>query len=124
MLTESTATELRKLEAMLLDPEVRRDRAQVSALLAEDFVEFGSSGRVWTKQTTIELLATEGESYVRPILEDFESRELAEGVVLITYRAVKTSDPATGGSVALRSSIWTKESGQWRLRFHQGTRVS
>jgi hypothetical protein len=38
-----------KLERRLMDPVFRKDCAQVSALLAEGFREFGSSGRVWSR---------------------------------------------------------------------------
>jgi hypothetical protein len=41
---EPLANHLRSLEESLLDPELRRDRSRVSPLLADDFLEFGSSG--------------------------------------------------------------------------------
>jgi hypothetical protein len=37
---------LEALERRLLDPSVRASCAEVSALLAEEFFEFGSSGRL------------------------------------------------------------------------------
>ena len=108
---------LRSCEESLLDPAVRRDRARVSALLTEDFQEFGASGRVWSREQILELLAT--ENYDPQTMEDFKCHWLAEGVVLATYRAVRED-----GSSMLRSSIWIKEAGEWRVRFHQGTRVT
>jgi len=110
---------LRRLEEALLNPVVRRDRARVSALLTEDFLEFGSSGRVWTRDRILDLLAS--AAYQLPSAEDFECRKIAEGVALVTYRSVR-ADPQTGQrSAALRSSLWVEESGEWRMRFHQGT---
>jgi hypothetical protein len=38
------AATLRRLEEQLLDASVRASADQVAALIAEDFVEFGSSG--------------------------------------------------------------------------------
>ena len=38
--------EIRSLEEALHRPEIRRSRKAVEGLLAEGFVEFGSSGRV------------------------------------------------------------------------------
>jgi len=38
------------LEQSLLRPKIRRSPAAVTALLADDFVEFGSSGRVYDNQ--------------------------------------------------------------------------
>ena len=112
---------LRSLEAALLSPAVRRDRAQVAALLAEDFQEFGSSGRVWTREQILDLLET--ESYTPPAMEDFQCDLLGENVALVTYRTARV-DPETGQSATvLRNSLWTCVSGEWRVRFHQGTRA-
>ena len=117
----ATRDELERLELLLMDPAVRRDRERVSALLASDFVEFGSSGRVWTRETILELLAT--GTFIAPVVEDFAFRLLGRDVVLVTYRTERTDD--TGAhAITLRSSIWTRESESWKMCFHQGTRVA
>jgi hypothetical protein len=112
---------LRACEEALLDPVVRRDRARVAALLAGDFLEFGSSGRVWSREEILELLAI--EDYQPRAIEDFNCNGIAEGVVLITYRTVRTDPDSGQNSTALRSSIWIEEAGEWRMRLHQGTKV-
>jgi hypothetical protein len=117
--SDDLCAHLRKLEGSLLDPAVRRDSAQVTALLAEDFEEFGASGRVWTREQILDLLAT--EDYQRPAMEDFNCALIAERIALVTYRTVR-SDPHSGErTMTLRSSLWTEQSGRWRVRFHQGT---
>jgi len=80
-LDETTKAELEPLELMLMDPVVRRDRKRVSALLAEDFLEFCSSGRVWTREATLELLAT--ETYTSPPIEDFACGMLGKDSALV-----------------------------------------
>jgi hypothetical protein len=118
-----TFAELQRLELLLMDPGVRRDRECVALLLADDFIEFGSSGLVWTRDSTLELLATEPATYEAPAVEDFACRLVGENVALATYRAVRMK--ATGERAAtLRSSIWTKKSGNWKICFHQGTQIS
>jgi hypothetical protein len=118
----ATTAQLERLERLLMDPAVRRDRARVAELLAEEFTEFGASGRVWTREAILDLLAT--EEYTPPVVEKFSCRELAEDVALATYRAVRT-DAATGArAVTLRSSVWVRQSGAWRMVFHQGTRAA
>ena len=62
------AAELLRNEKLLLDPAFRRDRSQVAALLAEDFFEFGASGRIWSRDTILDLLAT--ENYAPPMMEE------------------------------------------------------
>jgi hypothetical protein len=119
--SDDLCAHLRKLEESLLDPSIRRDSAQVAALLAEDFEEFGASGRVWTREQILDLLAT--EIYQRPAMEDFKCALIAEKIALVTYRTVRT-DPHSGErAMTLRSSLWTEQSGRWRVRFHQGTRA-
>lgn len=121
--TEGTAIQLRKLEESLLDTSVRRDRKKLRSMLAETFVEFGSSGRMWTRSTIIEMLSRE-TAFIPPAIEDFKCAPLSEDVALVTYRTVRT-DPDSGEVLAsLRSSIWTNEAGAWRMRFHQGTRTA
>jgi hypothetical protein len=108
--------QLRLAEESLLNPGVRRDRAQVAAFLADGFLEFGSSGRIWTRDQIFELLAT--ETYVPVQIESFQCSLLAADVALVTYRCVRPD----AQSASLRSSIWTRIGEKWLLRFHQGTR--
>jgi len=112
---------LRAREQALLDPAVRRDRARVAELLADDFLEFGSSGRIWTRDSILDLLAT--ESYDPPAMEEFQCDLIGEDVALVTYKTVR-ADAASGlRAEVLRSSIWIREAGDWRVRFHQGTKA-
>ena len=124
MLSEHTAT-LRTLEEQLLSAEGRASRQTVDALLADEFLEFGSSGSASSKQETIDGLAeesTDGHRYRRST-SNWAVRDLAEGVALVTYRV--TRDDLTEGSsvTSLRSSIWKRIDNGWRLVFHQGTLV-
>jgi hypothetical protein len=118
---EELSARLQACEQALLDPQVRRDHAQVAALLAEDFEEFGSSGRVWSRAQILELLAT--ETYEPPLMEGFECARIAETVALVTYRTVRIDAGSGEKTSTLRSSIWIAESDRWRVRFHQGTRA-
>ncbi|SRR6266568_2852419 len=120
-LSDEIVSQLLRLEQSLLDPTFRRDRARVSALLADDFVEFGSSGRVWTRDRILDLLAT--DEYTPPVIENYECRQIAESVALVSYQTVRTNPETGEPAITLRSSIWSKESGIWLLRFHQGTRA-
>jgi hypothetical protein len=119
---KAVAAELLRAEMLLLDPAVRRDRARVSALLANDFFEFGASGRIWTRDQILDLLAT--EEYSPPVVEDFACHRIADNVVLVTYRTVRMNKETGQREAALRSSLSIRRSGTWKIRFHQGTRSS
>ncbi|HTB96564.1 MAG TPA: DUF4440 domain-containing protein [Terracidiphilus sp.] len=116
----ATVAEVERLERLLLEPEVRRDRERVAALLTDDFFEFGKSGRVWTRERILEMLGS--EDYTQPEVEDFTCHGIAADVVLVTYRTVRGNDGTGERDVTLRSSIWVKDAGRWKVRFHQGTR--
>jgi len=110
---------LRQLEERLLQPEVRRSAQDVAELLADEFIEFGSSGRKFTKPQIIESL--QQELPTRLALREFRATTLAPGVVLVTYRAVRQSGSEEQGVSSLRSSIWRRSEGRWQMIFHQGT---
>ncbi len=120
---ETTAARLRALEESLLDAAVRRDRKKRRSMLAENFLEFGSSGRTWTRNSIIELLSRE-TTFIAPAIEDFRCDFLSDDVALVTYRTIRADADSSEVLASLRSSIWTKKSGAWRMRFHQGTRTT
>lgn len=117
-MTELTTT-LRALELQLLTTAVRNRADAVDALLADDFLEYGSSGRVWTKAAVIADLRDEPPIERR--LSDFVATALAPGVALVTYRVERLGAPAGTAARTLRSSIWVHDGARWRMRFHQGT---
>ncbi|WP_315790045.1 DUF4440 domain-containing protein [Fischerella sp. JS2] len=113
---------LRKLEERLLQPDVRRSALEVADLLADEFIEFGSSGRVFDKQQTIEHLQNEPiEPLTQRSITEFNTSVLAAGVVLVTYRVVRYSTASEEHVYSLRSSVWKLINNQWKIVFHQGT---
>ncbi len=107
--------QLLELEESLLRPEVRSNRDVVSALLEDEFVEYGSSGRIYDKRLTLEALATSPSASPKGTIVDFHARPLAPGVVLVAYRLVESER-----GESLRSSVWRLRDDRWRLAFHQG----
>ncbi len=110
------AKSLLTLELRLMDPAFRKDRAAVSTLLAEDFREFGSSGREWGREAILDLLETE-PSQPAPAVEDFRIQPLTADAVLVTYRTIRPEIQAN------RSSIWIQSASGWQVLFHQGTKI-
>jgi len=104
--------ELLRLELALASRDPTGVEGGLMSLIAEDFVEFGRSGRIWTALSIKEILEAPPGEAVR--IEDFEVVELADGVVLATY-------VIPGPQSVNRSSIWVNRGGRWLLRFHQGT---
>jgi len=119
---EGLAELLLHLERQLMDPVFRKNREQVSALLAEDFREFGSSGRVWSRAAILDLLANE-EAYTAPVVEDFAMQRISPETALVTYRTLRADAASDAPQVTLRSSLWVLRGNRWQVLFHQGAKV-
>jgi hypothetical protein len=102
-------------ELLLLQPAVRQDAERVLALLHPDFMEYGSSGRVWDRSS---VTSTTSEATAPIEATHIQAYRLGRDAYLLTY----TSNDA--GLVALRSSTWLRHDGEWLLRFHQGTVIA
>ncbi|WP_018762138.1 ribonuclease HI family protein [Arthrobacter sp. 135MFCol5.1] len=102
-----------QLERELLGPLVRGDIGRTAVLLHPDFMEIGSSGRVWTRDAM--MMALEEDPGERTDIEVLGAERIGPGAVLLTYRSF-----ARAGTT-LRSSLWVLDGERWRLRFHQGT---
>jgi hypothetical protein len=110
------AAEVIRLEELLLDQSARKDLKTLQNLIADDFVEFGSSGRIFNKSDVIASLPNEQSRNFRAA--NFNHRLLCEGCVLLTYKLFEKNNKST----SLRSSIWLfRPSHGWQIIFHQGT---
>jgi hypothetical protein len=101
-------------ELRLMDRAVRHGSG-AATLLDDGFREFGSSGRVWDRASILAALAVDDTP--APDVGDVAGTALGPDVVLVTYRSTGP-DRST-----LRSSVWRRRDGHWRLVFHQGTVV-
>lgn len=109
------------LETKLLKPEIRSSSKDLDSLLADDFMEFGSSGEIYNKKEILERLPKDTEvSPVQFVVSDFQVKELSENVVLATFKTDKISSDKNH-VFALRASIWKKTNGNWQMIYHQGT---
>jgi len=112
---EPDETTVLRLERRLLTPAARADASELSTLLHPEFEEIGESGRLWDRDTVIQSLTAE------PVdggtIEPLSTTRVASDAILLAYRAASIAGDS------LRSSLWLRIDGRWRLRFHQGTRA-
>ncbi|MEH1795818.1 nuclear transport factor 2 family protein [Nostoc sp.] len=114
---------LRELEERLLQADVRKSAKDVMDLLADEFIEFGSSGRVFNKQQIIDSLQNEPiEPVTQRSITEFKTLVLATRVILVTYHIVRYLSGEQPVN-SLRSSIWKFNNDRWKIIFHQGTLV-
>ena len=116
-----TFNAIRALEEKLANPGVNATREQLARLIAPEFREVGSSGRVYDTETTLASFHSGGRSVV--LLEGFRVDRLAPHVLLATYVA-RTAPGPGWRPPSLRSSIWREREGAWQIVFHQGTPIA
>ncbi|MBT6207677.1 MAG: DUF4440 domain-containing protein [Francisellaceae bacterium] len=103
-----------ELECSLLKSSVRTSAEKLDGLLLNDFIEFGSSGKKYSKNDILERLPNEEPSEF--VVSDFSINQLSKEVVLATYEV------SVNSVWSLRSSIWKNVENQWGMIFHQGTK--
>src|SRR5690606_5959943 len=101
---------LQRLEESLYRPLTRFDPEYMEELLAPDFIEFGSSGRIWTRGQIIRTSPV--RIAARFPLPDFGVHLLTPDVALVTYRSETGVDFKEAVN---RASIWRRTHGGWRL---------
>jgi len=94
---------------------------EASSLIAADFVEFGASGKVWSKAEIIAAMSQWAP--IERIVEDFGVRELSASICLVTYKVIGVTKDRQASPFSLRSSIWRYTGERWQIVFHQGTNV-
>lgn len=121
-MSESVKTTLLALEKELLTPQVRMSEARLDELLADEFVEFGSSGRIYDKTSVIREL---GELGSAANFEVSEFRVVMSRVdsTFVTYRCALKSDNGDLIRKSNRCSLWRLLDDRWQLIFHQGTKT-
>ncbi len=107
--------ELTSLEQAMWQESTRFDLSFQEARFAADFVEFGRSGRTYSRS---EIIRTD-RSPISAVLKNLSVRALDQATALVTY----DSEAIYNNEVehAHRSSIWTRGVSGWQMRFHQGT---
>lgn len=111
---------LRELEEQLWREGTRFDRERMERLITEDYFEFDRSGRVDHKPDILAVPRQEIRAMLP--LPDFAVRLIAPDVALVTYTSAVAARDCT--EFTRRSSIWSRSSDSWVLRFHQGTPCS
>jgi len=109
---------LTQLEESLWRSKTRFDNDYMERILATDFFEFEKSGKRFRRSEMLFCPGDFSEFKAKLPLSNFNARYLADMIVQTTYISEVIYDDAI--QYANRSSIWTRQSDGWKLRFHQG----
>ena len=113
-----------QLENDLLKAEVRKSPKRISELLANDFIEFCSSGDEYHYKEGDMFQALDDNSTLDWEISDFRIKELSSNCILSLFKLIKHDVVDENKKYSLRSSIWKNYDGKWKMFFHQGTLTS
>ncbi len=82
-------------------------------MIADEFLELGSSGTIWSKQSIIDGLKNAPPKKIN--VSNFKLNRLSDDTAFLTYKSHHDETDA------LRSSIWKLFGDDWKIIFHQGT---
>lgn len=111
--------ELTRLEEGMWTASSRYDPDFQEERFAHDFFEFGRSGRIYSREQIVRIASIENVIRAHFPLDGLSFRLLGEWIVQSTYNSHVEYDGII--EHARRSSIWVREAGVWKMKFHQGT---
>jgi hypothetical protein len=114
------AEELKKREPLFHHLEYGTKREDFERMTEETFWEVGASGNRYTRKFVLDTLE---ERFKNPPKEEFEIKdfhclEICENNYLVTYTLIQKKVRITR-----RSTIWRKRGKEWKIVYHQGTKV-
>lgn len=112
---------IKELELSLLKPEVRSSRDTLDKLLADDFVEHGTSGNTYSKLDILERLPN-SPGNTKYTMSDFSVEMLSEDVAIAKFKTEKIAD-GKDKVISQRISHWRKTNKGWQIFFHEGKRI-
>jgi hypothetical protein len=110
------------LEKKLMEHDIRSNAEELKKILESEFVEFGSSGKVY-KYTEGDVFDAKPNKNIIFEIQNYSLKQLASDVVLLIYKVKKTDLSTKKEELSLRSSIWRKKHDEVKIVFHQGTRT-
>jgi hypothetical protein len=116
------ASIIKELELSLLNPEIRSSKGTLDKLLADDFVEFGTSGKKYTKADILERLPNTPER-VEYKMSDFTVNTPSENIAIATFKTERTTDEKDK-VISQRSSHWRKTDKGWQIFFHEANQIA
>jgi hypothetical protein len=121
-------TLIKGLEEKLLLQKIRSSREELEKLVSPDFIEYGSSGKIYNYLGIIAYLLANSADTFNYTFVNFKTIRLSDDTILALY--ILETEKNHKITITNRSSLWRREGDSegedswWRIIFHQGTRVT
>ena len=100
---------------------IKRDKAALEKLLADDLVYVHSSTKVETKAEVIEVVTSGSATYESIEFRDTNARQYGDVVVTTHKATIKTKQ--TGVANLFVTHVWVKQKGGWQFASRQASRL-
>jgi hypothetical protein len=123
-LDDATLAEIRRREEWFFRPDVRESRAELDAVVGDDFLEIGRSGRLYDKAAAVATLVAEPEAGAvtrEYSIAEIQGRWLAPELAQVVFRLLVVLGGQGPAHESMRTSIWARREGGWQIVYHQGT---
>lgn len=115
IIQSSIKPELILLEEMLHNESNRKNTVIINKLLTEDFLEIGSKGVIFTKDSIVDSLKDETNTKIEG--RNYRIKKIDLFSYLVIYEVLIDQ------KLSMRSSIWKQFGSEWKMTFHQGTAI-
>jgi len=109
-----------EMELKLLDKNIRNNKEELVKYISKEFIEYGASGKIYTYYDTLNFLPIEEKQIEYKIIK-MDSKILSENIILLLY--IIEINNGVENIITNRSSVWKKDNNDWKIIFHQGTKV-
>ncbi|UJP05837.1 MAG: nuclear transport factor 2 family protein [Nitrosomonas sp.] len=114
---------IQHLELKLLQSDLTAHPGLIDELLAEDFEEIDNHGQLHSRDDVIGWLRQK-DPHRHWVFKDFRVKVLTDNLVLAIYSLQKPGQPDTGSMGSIRTSLWQRHEGHWKMAFHQATKIT
>jgi len=118
---ETIQKEIIRREKQLLSLETRSSKEKLEQLLSTEFQEIGSNGTLSNFSETSDALQQEKDWSAE--IGSFSFNLINENIAQLIYKARIKHKRNDQGTLSLRSSLWRREEKEWKIIFHQGTKI-
>lgn len=117
------AEQIKQLELKLLHFDLKTEPELINDLLSHDFEEISQSGKINSRRNVVDWLIHK-DIHLQWSLNDFRIRMLTDELVMAMYTAQKMNDRNNLSKGSMRTSIWQRQGGAWKMIFHQASKIT
>ncbi|MBS0300289.1 MAG: nuclear transport factor 2 family protein [Proteobacteria bacterium] len=123
MESSALAELIQQLELKLLQTDLNANPALIDELLAQDFEEIDNQGQLHGRKEVIDWLKCKDPD-LQWAFRDFRVKALSNDLLLAIYTVQKPDQAGDQVPGSIRTSLWQCQGNNWKMIFHQATKIT